>query len=78
VTAPVWASRGGSGGQGVAAPLGVVHQAIQSTAATPDGHLQGVQGEVGGRRPGGLPADQQAAAGLDDQGDQDEPDQVGT
>jgi hypothetical protein len=36
--------------------------------AAPDGHLQGVQDQFGAQRPGGLPADQVAAKGVDDQG----------
>jgi hypothetical protein len=43
-------------------------QPLQLGLATPDGHLQGVQGQVGAERPGGLPADQVAAEGVDDQG----------
>lgn len=39
----------------------------------PDGHLQRVQGQVGAQRPGGLPADDEAAEGVDDQGHIDEP-----
>jgi hypothetical protein len=34
----------------------VVHQPVQALLAAPDGHLQGVQGQVGAQPAGGLPA----------------------
>jgi hypothetical protein len=37
-----------------------MHQAVQAAVSLPDGHLQGIQGQVGAQRPGGLPADQEA------------------
>jgi hypothetical protein len=55
-----------------------MHQSVQLGLAAPDGHLQGVQGQIGPQRPGGLPADQEAAEGVDDEGHVDEPDQVAT
>jgi hypothetical protein len=42
---------------GLATAVGVVHQSLQLlAAAAPDGHLQGVQGQVGAQGPGYLPA----------------------
>ena len=52
----------------LAAPVRVMHQPLQLGLAAPDGHLQGVQGQVGAQRPRGLPADQEATEGVDDQG----------
>ena len=52
----------------LAATIGVVHQPFQAAAAGPDGHLERVQGQVGAQRPGSLPADQEAAEGVDDKG----------
>jgi hypothetical protein len=43
-------------------------QPLQLGLAAPDGHLQGVQGQVRAQRPGNLPANQEAAEGVDDQG----------
>jgi hypothetical protein len=55
-----------------------MHQPLQLGLPAPDGHLQRVQGQVGAQRAGGLPADQIAAEGVDDQGHIDKPDQVAT
>jgi hypothetical protein len=60
------------------AVVGVMHQPLQLGLSVPDGHLQGVQGQVGAQRPRDLPAHQEAAEGVDDQGDIDKPDQVAT
>jgi hypothetical protein len=56
----------------LAAAIGVVHQPIQAAAALPDRHLERVQGQVGAKRAGGLPADDEAAERVDDQGHVDE------
>ena len=55
----------------------VVHQARQVSTGSfplPDGHLQGVQGQVGARWPvGGLPADDPPRVHVGDEGDVDLP-----
>jgi hypothetical protein len=43
------------------------------TTARPDGHLQGVEGEIGAQRSRGLPADNEARGHVDDEGDVDPP-----
>src|SRR5678815_3535770 len=40
----------------LAAPVRVMHQPLQPGLAAPDGHLEGVQGQIGTQRPRGLPA----------------------
>jgi len=45
-----------------------MHQALQVPLSLPDGHLQCVQGQVGPQRPRGLPADEEAAEGIHDEG----------
>jgi hypothetical protein len=40
----------------LAAPVRVMYQAIQPALPAPDGHLQGVQRQVGAKQPRGLPA----------------------
>ncbi len=47
-----------------------MHQAVQVGvgAALPDGHLQGIQGQVGAQVGGQLPADQPARVAVDDEG----------
>jgi len=45
-----------------------MYQPVQLGLAAPDGHFQGVQGQVGAQRPGGPPAHDEAAEGIDDQG----------
>jgi len=49
-----------------------MHQPLQLGLPAPDGHLQGVQGQIGAQRPRGLPADDEAAERVDDQGHIDE------
>jgi hypothetical protein len=44
-----------------------MHQAIQLGLPAPDGHLQGVRGQVGAQVAGQLPADQQPTVGVDDE-----------
>jgi hypothetical protein len=50
-----------------------MHQPLQLATAGPDGHLQRVQSQVGAQRPRGLPAHDEAAEGVDDEGHIDEP-----
>jgi len=57
----------------LAAPVRVMHQPLQLGLAVPDGHLQGVQGQVSAQRPRGLPAHDEAAERIDDEGHVDEP-----
>jgi hypothetical protein len=52
----------------LAAAIGVMHPPVQLGLPAPDGHLQRVQRQVGAQRAGGLPADQEPAEGIDDQG----------
>jgi hypothetical protein len=50
--------------------VGVVDESVEAdVAAVPDRHLQGVQGEVGAQRTGGLPADDESAEHVDDERD---------
>jgi hypothetical protein len=44
-----------------------MHQPLQLGLAAPDGHLQGIQGQVGAQVAGQLPADQQPTVGVDDE-----------
>jgi hypothetical protein len=53
-----------------------MHQPVQLGLPTPDGHLQRVQGQIGARRPRGLPTDDEAAEGVDDKATYTNPDQV--
>jgi hypothetical protein len=56
----------------LAAPVRVMHQPLQPGPPAPDRHLQRVQRQVGPKRPGSLPADQEAAEGVDDERHVDE------
>ena len=50
----------------------MVHEALAGALALPDGHLQGVQGEIGAQMAGRLPADDEAAEDVEDERDVDE------
>jgi hypothetical protein len=52
----------------LAAAIRVMHQPLQLGLPAPDSHLQRVQGQVGAKRPRGLPADDEAAERVDDEG----------
>jgi hypothetical protein len=41
-----------------------MHQPVQLGLAAPDGHLQGVQGQVGAQRAGGLPTMKRLKASM--------------
>ena len=50
----------------------MVDEALAGALALPEGHLQGVEGEVGSQVAGRLPADDEAAVDVEDEGDVDE------
>jgi hypothetical protein len=51
------------------AAVAVMDEAVEAVAAAPvvDGHLQGVDGQVGAQRAGGLPPDDRAGEHVDDE-----------
>lgn len=52
------------------AAVRVVHEAVEVVAcpgAVPDGHFEGVDGQVGSQRDRGLPADDHAGVHIDDE-----------
>src|SRR5581483_6788217 len=53
--------------------IGVVHESVDPVLALPEGHLQGVEGEVGAEVVGDLPAHDPPGEGVDDVGHEDEP-----
>ena len=54
------------------AAVAMVDETVEVALAPPEGHLQSVQGEAGAQMGGGLPADDEAAVGIDDEGHVDE------
>jgi len=50
----------------------MVHEPIEVALPRPDRHLQCVQGEIGAKRPGGLPAHDEPAVDVDHERDVDE------
>jgi hypothetical protein len=44
-----------------------VDEAVKVALAPPEGHLEGIEGEVGAQMRGGLPADDEAAVGVEDE-----------
>jgi hypothetical protein len=57
--------------QVLAPSVGVMHEAVE-VPAVPDRHLQGVEGQIGPEGPGGLPAHDEPAVRVDDEGHVDE------
>src|SRR5450756_1905443 len=49
------------------AAVTVVHEPGDVCLAAPEGHLEGIEGEIGARVARGLPADDEAAVGVEDE-----------
>lgn len=73
MTAPASERRWGvADGEVLCAAIAMVDETAEVALAPPEGHLQGVQGEARTQVAGSLPADDEAAEGVDDEGHVDE------
>ena len=51
----------------------MVDEAVKVALVPPEGHLEGIDGKIGAQVRGGLPADNEAAVGVEDERHVDEP-----